>query len=280
MSRVSLAFYQHDSRWFAAVEHLLHRRIDVASGNSLAILRELRCEGIPDRKLTLLRNGIDLESFTRSMINKTEARDRLALPRDALVLTLVANYYPYKGHADLLEALHLLKDRLSRDWRLLAPGRDVVGDLAGLRLLARERGLEENVLFLAERRDIPIILSAADIHVSASHHEGFPNNILEAMCAGLPVVATAVGGVPEQVEDGVTGLLVPPKEPATLAAALYELSRDAPRRVVMGNAGRERAKAAHAIDRSVEALEAAYARCEECRPARGSARYGRAPSDQ
>src|SRR5579863_491543 len=151
MSRVSLAYYQRDSRWFAAVEHLLLRRVDIATGNSQAILRELQSEGIPDRKLTLIRNGIDSASFTRSMVDKAEARERLVVPSDALVLTIVANYYPYKGHADLLQALHLLKDRLPRDWRLLAAGRDVVGNLDHLRLLARERGLEDNVLFLGER---------------------------------------------------------------------------------------------------------------------------------
>ena len=75
---------------------------------------------------------------------------------------------------------------------------------------ASRLGLSPHVRFLGQRSDIPAILSAADIHVSASHHEGFPNNILEAMCAGLPVVATNVGGVPEQVVDGVTGMLVAP----------------------------------------------------------------------
>jgi len=276
MSRVSQAFYQGDSRWFAAVERLLHRRVDIATGNAQAILRELSAEGIPDRKLRLVRNGIDPATFARSMIGKAEARNQLGVPRDALVFTSVANYYPYKGHADLLDALHLLKDRLPVDWRLLAPGRDVIGNLETLRLLARKQALDDKVLFLGERRDIPVVLSAADVHVSASHHEGFPNNILEAMCAGLPVVATAIGGVVEQVVDGVTGLLVPPRNSAALAAALYALSCDPARRASMGGAGRERVAAAFPIDCTVAALEQAYARCAEQRAARISPPSGSA----
>jgi glycogen synthase len=81
-------------------------------------------------------------------------------------------------------------------------------------------------------------LSAADIHVSASHHEGFPNNILEAMSAGLPVVATAVGGVPEQIIDGETGILVPPRDHAALASAIDALAADVAARQAMGRAGR------------------------------------------
>ena len=259
MSRVSLNFYQHGARLFGVVERLMHRRVDLATGNAQAILRELRAEGIPAHKLFLMRNGLDSQAFVESMIDRGKGRAQLGLSQSALVLTSVANLFPYKGHADLLEALHLLKDRLPNEWALLVAGRDIDGNLDRLRSLAENLTLTQHVRFLGVRRDIPAVLSAADIHISASHYEGFPNNVLEAMCAGLPVVATAVGGVPEQVVDGGTGLLVPPSEPAALARAVLALAEDPSRRQALGNAGRERVAREFALRRSVAALEQAYA---------------------
>ena len=260
MSRLSLNFYRNDARLFAVVERLLHRRVDLAVGNAQAILRELETEGIPTSKLMLVRNGIDPTKFIHSMIDRHEARSRLEIPRDGLVFTSVANLFPYKGHVDLLQALHLVRDRLAADWTLLVAGREINGSLETLRRLAEQLGLSANVRFLGQRRDIPHILSAADIHVSASHHEGFPNNLLEAMCAGLPVVATAVGGVPELVMNGNTGLLVPPKDPLSLAGAILSLAGDLSQRESFGAAGRQRVVQHFSIRNSVTALQDVYLR--------------------
>jgi len=258
MSRVSLAFYQRGARLFGAVERLAHRRVDFVTGNARAILVELAAEGIPDRKMRLLRNGIDVAAFTQSMVGRAEARALLGISPDALVFTSVANLFPYKGHADLLDALHRLMGSLPGDWYLLVAGRDVGGNLEKLRQQAAQQGLSRHVLFLGVRRDVPVILSAGDIHVSASHFEGFPNNVTEAMCAGLPVVATAVGGVPEQIDDGSTGLLVPPHEPAALASALLDLARDPDRRKTLGLAARLRVAEQFPLRATVRALEDAY----------------------
>jgi glycosyltransferase involved in cell wall biosynthesis len=192
------------------------------------------------------------------MIDRPQARARLGLAQADLVFTSVANLFPYKGHADLLQALHMVRDRLPAEWVLLVSGRDVDGTLAALRRLADRQNLAGHVRFLGERRDIPAILSAADIHISASHYEGFPNNILEAMCAGLPIVATAVGGVSEQVVHGSTGLLVPPGDPGALAAALLTLANDARRRHMLGQGGRRRVEEQFPIRGAVRALELAY----------------------
>jgi glycosyltransferase involved in cell wall biosynthesis len=126
--------------------------------------------------------------------------------------------------------------------------------------LSEDLGLAAYARFLGERHDIPVILRAADIHVSASHTEGLPNNILEAMCIGLPVIATAVGGVPEMVVDGVSGLLVPPRDSAAMARALDLLTADPVRRAAMGRQGRNIALS-FSIERSANALAQVYARC-------------------
>ena len=260
MSRVSLNFYDRAHKLLGVVEkNALHRMVDPAIGNSAVILQELRGEGVPAHRLRLVYNGIDPEVFKREMIDRHRARERLGIASHKLILSSVARLFPYKGHIDLMNALHRLRDRLSTDWILLVVGRDVNGSLGELTRLAAEMKLSSHVHLLGERDDIPLILSAADIHVSASHHEGLPNNIVEAMCAGLPVAATAVGGVPELVVDGVTGLLVPARNPALMADALYCLATDAGRRIAMGRAGRARVESHFTVERSVAAFEEIYA---------------------
>jgi glycosyltransferase involved in cell wall biosynthesis len=256
MSRLSLNFYHHTLWPYRIIEpHLLHRLVDIAVGNAHAVLRDLRAEGVPEDKLRLVYNGVDDAGVT---IDRDEARLQLGIASDALVLSAVGNLHVYKGHADLLQSLSLLRGRLPGNWVLIVAGRDVQGSLGNLRRRADDLGLSRNVRFVGERNDVPVILSAADIHISASHHEGFPNNILEAMSAGLAVVATAVGGVPEQIIDGETGILVPPRDHAALAAAIDALAADVAARQAMGRAGREHVTRTFRIERSVAALSKIY----------------------
>jgi glycosyltransferase involved in cell wall biosynthesis len=261
MSRVSQNWYQRENRLLGAIERFwLHRKVDIAIANSQPVLNELRAEGISEQKSLLIHNGIDVVKFANEMIDKNQARNRLAVPQDALIFSSVANLHAYKGHADLLQALHHVKNQLPPSWLLLAAGRDVDDSLKKLREMADELGLSQNVRLLGLRRDIPVVLSAADIHVSASWRESFPNNVLEAMCAGLPIVATAIGGVPEQVSDGVTGILVPARNSSALSKALLALAHDREQRKAMGRAGRERVERKFPITRSVSSLEQVYGR--------------------
>jgi len=220
----------------------------------------LLAEGVSRTKIRLIPNGIDLGMFSRPGLDRNRARDQLGLPHDAMVFSLVANFHVYKGHDDLIRALHLVRNQLPPGWLLLAPGRDIGGNLERTRDLSEQLGLSTHVHFLGELGDMVAVLLAADIHISASHTEGFPNNILEAMCAGLPVVATAVGGVPEMVIDGVTGLLVPAQEPHEMGRALVQLVYDPARRRSMGEAGRNCVVSRYSIERSVEALQETYAK--------------------
>ena len=118
--------------------------------------------------------------------------------------------------------------------------------------------MADNVRFLGQRLDVPMILSAADIHVSASHTEGLPNNILEAMCARLPVIATDVGGVCELVLNGTTGILVPPRNTQALSEAIVALASDPERRKALGSSGRQRVEAEFTIERCVGHFEEIY----------------------
>jgi glycosyltransferase involved in cell wall biosynthesis len=124
----------------------------------------------------------------------------------------------------------------------------------------RAAGLAGAIELAGERRDVPQLLAGADVFVLSTQSEGAPLSILEAMAAGLPVVAAAVGGVPELIEHGGTGLLVPPADPAALAAALERLLRDAGLRRALGAAGRARVRARFDIVTLRDAHLALYAR--------------------
>ena len=119
-------------------------------------------------------------------------------------------------------------------------------------------GLSGHIRFLGQRTDISRILSAADIHLSASHTESLPNNILEAMSAGLPIIATKVGGVPEQLADGVSGILVPTRAPHQLAEAIERLVGDKELQCRLGKTAGDQVARAFPIEPVVSALEEIY----------------------
>lgn len=118
--------------------------------------------------------------------------------------------------------------------------------------------LGDHVRLLGPRDDVPALMAAADLVVHPSHEEGFSNTILEAMAAGKAVVATDVGGIPEAVEDGVTGLLVPPCSPDRLAKALLSLLEDPARARGMGDAGRRRVRETFPLAKMVGEIEDLY----------------------
>jgi glycosyltransferase involved in cell wall biosynthesis len=259
MSRTSQNTYHNEHRLFSMVErHFLHRGVDLAVGNCNSILNDLRVEGLPDERLRLVRNGIDVVWFDTEMVERASARALLEISDNTLVLSVVANLHAYKGHADLLEALARAAPQLPRGWQLLVTGADVDNNLDTLMRMVGEKGLADNVRFLGQRLDVPTILSAADIHVSASYTEGLPNNILEAMCARLPVIATDVGGVCELVLNGTTGILVPPRNTQALSEAIVALVSDPKRRTVLGSSGRQRVEAEFTIERCVGRFEEIY----------------------
>jgi glycosyltransferase involved in cell wall biosynthesis len=184
-----------------------------------------------------------------------DVRAQLGIEPGKPVIGSVALLRPQKAHHVLLRATALLV----REW----PDIQVllVGDgpeRQALERLARELGVDQAVRFLGYRNDISDVLSALDVAVSCSDFEGSPAAILEYMDAALPVVATAVGGVPDLIEPGVQGLLVPPQDPTALAGAIAEVLRDPARRRVMGASGRQRRHAEFGIDTFMGRLEALY----------------------
>lgn len=253
MSRRSLNNYQFKHRRLAWLERRLHGRMHALVGNAQAVVDQLKEEGAPADRLHLIRNGVDLARFD---VPGEELRGRLGLPPDTLVLLIVANLIPYKGHADLLSALAQANASLP-PWCLLCAGRDD-GIGPTLQNLAKALGLDGRVYLLGSRDDLPELLHGSDIVLLASHEEGFPNAVIEAMAAGKPVIGTRVGGVPEAIVDRETGTIVPPHDPPALARALLALAADPALRARMGAAGRARAQSEFGADACVARYAALY----------------------
>ena len=253
MSRRSLNNYQN-SGLVRALERRLHRSMQAVIGNSRSVIGQLQDEGVPPQRLALIYNGLDAAAYTTPDDGQ---RERLGLPRDALVMCIVANLIAYKGHRDLIDALAIAAPDLPPEWRLLVVGRDD-GIGGQLREQARRLGLLDHIQFLGARGDVPALLAMSDIGLLCSHEEGFANAILEGMAAGLPMIVTDVGGNAEAVADGVTGFIVPAKDPARLAAAIVRLARDPALRGRLGAAGQRQVRERFAVDRCIAAYEKLY----------------------
>jgi glycosyltransferase involved in cell wall biosynthesis len=160
-----------------------------------------------------------------------------------------------KGHTCLIAAAcTVCRDVPDAIFLLIGDGKE----RPKLEQQVREAGLEENFLFLGCRNDVPDLLAACDLSVLPSESEGLPNAILEAMAAGVPVVATCVGGIPEIIENGQNGLLVPPQNPQALAEAILRILRDSNLAMRLACAGQERTRAHFSFDRVVRELQQLY----------------------
>jgi glycosyltransferase involved in cell wall biosynthesis len=237
-----------------AVQRFAARLATHVTAVSEAVARTVVDLGVPRERITVIPNGVDASRFA--------ARDGTAA-NGGPVIGSVGCLAPRKDYATLLEALALLGAR-GAGWRA-----ELVGDgpeRGALEARARSLGLEGRVRFLGERDDIERLLAGFDVFVLSSREEGIPNALLEAMAAGLPSVATAVGGTPEVLSDGETGWLVPAGAPAALAAALAEALEGRDEAARRGRAARRRVLEEMDIGVMVRRHEAFYERLAGARP--------------
>jgi len=211
--------------------------------------------GISRERVQVIRNGVDLQKF--GSIPSVEARRDLGLDNGQFVIGTVGRLVAVKGHETLLAALAEVRRERTNALALIAGEGPLRGDLAAR---ADALGVASAVRFMGERNDVARVLAALDVFVLTSHSEGLPNTVLEAMAAGLPVVATNVGGVAELVDHDRTGLLVPRSEPLVLARAIRALSVDHERRVRFGDAGRTKAASEFGLARMLAEYERLYMR--------------------
>jgi len=259
--RVRLVFTEH-GRLSDAPPSPKRRRVNPllarVPGARFAVCEDLKtflvAEGFPADRLGVIYNGIDPGPLP-SAEARADARRRLGAESDAFLVGTVARLDPVKDLGVLLEALAALRARGP------AAHLAVLGDgpeRTALEARARELGVAAAVRFLGARSDVRDLLPGLDLYVNCSRSEGVSLTIVEAMAAALPVVATAVGGTPEVVADGASGLLVPPRDPGALTAAMEALAADPALRAGLGREGRAVAERRFSFERMLEQYLRAY----------------------
>jgi glycosyltransferase involved in cell wall biosynthesis len=211
---------------------------------------------VPRRLLTVIPNGVDVDLF-RNVSSRARETIRESLgPGQVFIWLAVGRFEVAKDYPNMLQAFAMVRDREPRAVLLLV-GRGSLQHEA--EALVREIGLGDSVRFLGVRHDVPEVMSAADAYVMSSAWEGMPMVLLEAAAAGLPIVATRVGGNHEVVQEGETGFLVPPRDAEALAKTMIrmmELSSD--QRRAMGALAREHVRTEYGLERVAEQWESLY----------------------
>jgi glycosyltransferase involved in cell wall biosynthesis len=212
--------------------------------NSRAAAGRLRLERVPERKIAVIANGLDCDRFERPT------------PRPKLrKVVVVANLRPEKGHDVLMDAaVDVLRRYRDAQFEIVGGG----PELHSLLARAEALGVRHAFTFLGHRDDVPARMADGDIFVLPSRSEAFPNAVLEAMAAGLPIVASGVGGIVELIDEGVTGLLAAPGDAPALADRLCRLMNDPALASRLGDAARAKAHARYSFDRMVAAFESLY----------------------
>lgn len=221
---------------------------------SQAVKQHLTAQGVSPDRIRVIYNGIDLPADVHTP--QPDLRQRVA-PASAVVFGTVGRLGPEKGHRYLLEAAAQLSRRAGLPpvhVLIVGQGREE----APLRALAQRLGIGDRVTFAGFQREVWPYLAIMEVFVLPSLKEGLSLSALEAMALGKPVVASRVGGTPEVVEDGETGMLVPPSDASALAEALASLVRSPEAMERMGRAGRQRVAERFGAERMASEIEEVY----------------------
>jgi glycosyltransferase involved in cell wall biosynthesis len=242
-------------RWRRRILRLVQRLSHLVVANSKAVQEMLVAgDGLARERIRVLYNGVDFARFASATVD----RRRLFpdIPEGQRIVAVVANMHSaVKGHAVLIDAAHKLRGLDPPPMFMLVGDGELRPELER-RVAAL--GLQAHFRFGGERQDIPQLLRACDLFVLPSIAEGMPNSVLEAMAAGLPVIATRAGGIGEIIQDGVTGVLVEPKSADALAAAMLRLLRDPDLAARLARAAQEHVRRNFSFDALIRRLGEMY----------------------
>jgi glycosyltransferase involved in cell wall biosynthesis len=229
----------------------LGRRAAIVRVNVHARGKDLVSAGVPERKIKYVAPGIDMER-SRTPQPTRSIREELGLAEDSCLVATIGRLTWEKGQADLIGAVARLGP-VPKDVHVLligeGPGR------AGLEALVYSHGLDKQVHFLGYRKDVPALLQQVTVVVVPSYHENLSYVVLEAMAAGVPLIATRVGGIPEVVSDGHTGVLVPPQNVVGLAEALERVLRNPTWAAELATVGRDRIVSGFSLAHEMAAVQ-------------------------
>ena len=242
---------------------------DLVIAVSMRMADTLRASGYRPTSVTHIHNGVDLGAIVPTRTTEAVRRE-LGIDPHALVIGAAGRLSPVKGHAGLLRAARLVLERRPDARFLIVGGGPMHAELLDQ---AAKLGIAGACVFSGPRHDVHDLIAAMDIFVLPSLAEGIPMALLEAMALGKPVAATAVGGVPEVIQDRVTGMLVPPDDERALADACLQLTADREWASTVGARGRRLVEERFSHERSGRALLAAY-RSVALIPRIGHRQYG------
>jgi glycosyltransferase involved in cell wall biosynthesis len=221
---------------------------------SRAIEQKVKDEGRDGAPVTLIYNGVDLERYNHQQPCCTLHED-YAIPESSPIIGVVARLEAEKGHRTLLDAWPSVIAAHPEAWLL------VVGEGSEREALEHQAevlGITGQIVFAGRREDVPAVTAALDVAVLPSYREAQGLSVLEAMALGRPVVASQVGGIPEMIEDGVSGLLVPPNDPEALASAINRLLADHPFADTIARRGHDLVHERFCVELMVGAVESIY----------------------
>ena len=221
--------------------------------NSQSVLKRFSFVKQPS-SISLVYNGVDLKKFARSVCGES-IRKEYSIDRDEKIVTIIGRLDGLKGHRYFLEAASRVLDG-SRKVRFLIVGDGMVRE--ELEVLSRKLDVARSVIFCGQRNDVPEILAASDVVVSASLKEGFGRVIIEAMAMTKPVIATSVGGVPEIDQDGESGILVQPEDCQGLASAMISVMDNAEIALKLAVGGEKRARENFSLEKHIREIEEIY----------------------
>jgi glycosyltransferase involved in cell wall biosynthesis len=215
----------------------------------------IKREGISPEKIVTIYNGIDMTEFDNPNFDKNSLRTTYGLASSTQVVGVVANLRSMKGHADVIAALPAIVEQIP-DVAFMFIGRDNMN--GEIQRLAQESGLSEYIIFTGFNPEVRPFYELFDLFLLPSTWEGCPVSILEAMAMGKPVVGTTVGGIPELVVEGQTGLLIPPHNPVAIASSVVSLLKKPDEARKMGQAGRARVEEHFTLPEMVRKIETVY----------------------
>lgn len=215
---------------------------------SRAMRESLLAEGLPAEKTTVIHNAIQLPKEPPRRPERSGLREELGLPQNTVVAGTVARLHKVKGHTYLIQAVRRLKDRHPNVHYIWVGGGEMEQEL---KAEVQNAGLADVIHFLGIRKDVPELLPQFDLFILPSVSEGLSLAILEAMLAGVPVIATAVGGSPEVVEEGRDGLLVPARDAEALYRAIDRALSNPEQMRRFARAGQQKVFAQYSLERLV-----------------------------